>query len=216
LIGRFQRNEGEIITRDELLGRLRLESRRRAFLVQPRLVNHKDIIDLANGTLATVRVMTCRNERGQYEVTNAVFRMARNKSAVVDNWHAGGIAASVDICTGELGRGTRGAWGATGDGWYEQHFETGTQILKRKLPCWPELIELVQRAHANAFSDQVVIGWDVALLDSGPCIMEANKAPDLDIIQRVGGGPVGEQRLGKLLAFNLKRTVETKYNRPAA
>ncbi len=209
--GRFQRNEGEIITRDELLGRLRLESRRRAFLVQPRLVNHKDIIDLANGTLATVRVMTCRNERGQYEVTNAVFRMARNKSAVVDNWHAGGIAASVDICTGELGRGTRGAWGATGDGWYEQHFETGTQILKRKLPCWPELIELVQRAHANAFSDQVVIGWDVALLDSGPCIMEANKAPDLDILQRAGGGPLGNQRLGKLLAFNLMRTVEAKH-----
>ncbi|PTQ83431.1 hypothetical protein C8R21_101125 [Nitrosospira multiformis] len=30
------------------------------------------------------------------------------------------------------------------------------------------------------------------------------------------GGPVGEQRLGKLLAFNLRRTVETKYNRSAA
>ena len=107
----------------------------------------------------------------------------------MDNFHAGGIAANVDIRTGELGRGTRGAWGATGDGWYEQHCETGAQILQRKLPCWPELIELVQRAHASAFSDQVVIGWDVALLDSGPCIMEANKAPDLDIIQRAGGGP---------------------------
>jgi hypothetical protein len=62
----------------------------------------------------------------------------------------------------------------------------------------------------------VIIGWDVALLNRGPCIMEANKAPDLDIIQRVGGGRVGEQRLGKLLVFNLRRTVETKYNRPAA
>lgn len=209
--GRFQGNEGEIITRDELLDRLRLESRQRAFLVQPRLVNHKEITDLANGTLATVRVMTCRNEQGEYEVTNAVFRMARNKSAVVDNWHAGGIAANVDISTGELGRGTRGAWGATGDGWYEQHVETGTQILKRKLPCWPDLIELVQYAHASAFADQVVIGWDVALLDSGPCIMEANKAPDLDILQRAGGRPLGNQRLGKLLAFNLRRAVEARH-----
>jgi len=98
----------------------------------------------------------------------------------------------------------------------EHHCEMGVQILHRRLPCWPALVDLVQYAHASAFSDQVVIGWDVALLNSGPCIMEANKAPDLDIIQRVGGGPVGEQRLGKLLAFNLKRTVETKYNRPAA
>ena len=91
---------------------------------------------------------------------------------------------------GELGRGTRGAWGSTVDGWYEQHPETGVQILHRKLPCWTELLDLVHYAHGSAFSDQVVIGWDVALLDSGPCLIEINKAPDLDIIQRIGSGPV--------------------------
>jgi hypothetical protein len=37
-----------------------------------------------------------------------------------------------------------------------------------------------------------------------------NKAPDLDMIQRIGRAGVGNQRLGKLLAFNLKRAVETK------
>jgi hypothetical protein len=208
--GRFRHNKGETLTREQLLERLRQESRRGALVVQPRLVNHWELADLANGTLATVRAMTCRNEQGGIEMTNAVFRMAKSKSRVVDNFHAGGIAANVDIHTGELGPGTRGAWGVTADGWYERHSETGAQILRRKLPCWFELIALVQRAHASAFSDQVVIGWDVALLDSGPCIMEANRAPDLDIIQRAGGGPVGNERLGKLLAFNLMRTIEAK------
>ena len=209
--GRYQRNDGEVATGDQLLERLREASWRRAFLIQPRLVNHREITDLANGTLATVRVMSCRNERDEFEVTNAVLRMARDSTVVVDNFHAGGIAANVDIRTGELGMGACGAWGATADGWYDRHCATGAQILHRKLPCWPELIELVQRAHGAAFSDQVVIGWDVALLDNGPCLIEANKAPDLDIIQRIGGGPVGNERLGQLLAFNLKRTVETKY-----
>ncbi|HEX8873213.1 MAG TPA: sugar-transfer associated ATP-grasp domain-containing protein [Nitrosospira sp.] len=208
--GQFRRNDGEIATGNQVLERLRHASRHGAFLVQPRLVSHSEIADLANGVLSTVRIMTCRNERGEYEATNAAFRMARNKSVAVDNWHAGGIAANVDIGTGELGRGTRGAWGATADGWYEQHSETGAQIVNRKLPCWRELVELVQYAHGAAFSDQVVIGWDVALLDGGPCIMEANKAPDLDIIQRVEGMPLGNQRLGKLLAFNLMRTVEAR------
>jgi len=209
--GRFQGDNGETLTGDQLLEHLRQASRRAAFLVQPRLVNHSEIADLANRTLATVRVMTCRNEQGEIEVTNAVFRMARSKASAVDNFHAGGIAASVDIHTGELGRGTRGAWGVTADGWYERHSETGAQILHRKLPCWSDLVELVQRAHASAFSDQVVIGWDVALLDSGPCVIEANKAPDLDIIQRAGGAPIGNERLGKLLTFNLKRTLEARH-----
>ena len=186
-------------------------SQRRALLVQPRLVNHREIADLGNGTLATIRVMSCRNEQGEFEVTNAVFRMAQNSTVVVDNFHRGGIAANVDIHTGELGSATCGAWGSTVDGWYEQHHETGAQILHRKLPCWPELIDLVRYAHGSAFSDQVVIGWDVALLDSGPCMIAINKAPDLDMIQRIGSGPVGNERLGRLLAFNLRRTVQAKH-----
>ena len=211
--GEYRRNDGTRATANEVLEGLRQASQRRAFLVQPRLVNHREIADLGNGTLATIRVMSCRNEQGDFEATNAVFRMARNSTVIVDNFHrGGGIAANIDIHTGELGRGTRGAWGSTAEGWFERHYETNAQILHRRLPCWPELIDLVRYAHGSAFSDQVVIGWDVALLDSGPCIVEINKAPDLDMIQRIGSGPVGNERLGKLLAFNLKRTVETRHH----
>ncbi|SEK39531.1 Sugar-transfer associated ATP-grasp [Nitrosovibrio tenuis] len=209
--GQYRRNDGKRATADEVLEDLRQASQRRAFLVQPRLVNHREIADLGNGTLATIRVMSCRDEQGEFEVTNAVFRMAQNGTVVVDNFHTGGIAANVDIHTGELGRATCGAWGSTVDGWYEQYYENGAQILHRKLPCWPELIDLVRYAHGSAFSDQVVIGWDVALLDSGPCMIAINKAPDFDMIQRIGSGPVGNERLGKLLAFNLRRTVEAKH-----
>jgi hypothetical protein len=61
--GQFRRNDGEIVTGRQMLKRLLQASRHGAFLVQPRLVSHKKITDLANSTLATVRVMSCRNER---------------------------------------------------------------------------------------------------------------------------------------------------------
>src|SRR5262249_61030003 len=78
---------------------------RKGYIVQPRLTNHRDLRDLSNGgALATVRVMTCRNERGEYEVTNAAFRMAQGENTVVDNFHAGGILAKVDIRTRVRGR----------------------------------------------------------------------------------------------------------------
>jgi hypothetical protein len=208
--GKYRRNDGKHAAAGEVLESLCQTSQRMALLVQPRLMNHSEIADLGNGTLATIRVMSCRNEQGEFEVTNAVFRMAQNSNVVVDNFHRGGIAANINIHNGELGSATCGAWGFVVDGWYEQHHETGVQILHRKLPCWPELIDLVRYAHGSAFPDQVVIGWDVALLDSGPCMVAINKAPDLDMIQRIGRAGVGNQRLGKLLAFNLKRAVETK------
>lgn len=208
--GQYRRHDGKRATADELLEDLRHASQQRAYLVQPRLMNHSEIADIGNGTLATIRVMSCRNEQGEFEVTNAVFRMAQNSRVVIDNFHKGGLAANVDIHTGELGRATCGAWGATSDGWYEKHPETRVQILHRKLPLWPELINLVKHAHENAFPDQVLVGWDVALLDSGPCMIAINKGPDVDMIQRIAAAPLGNSRLGKLLAFNLQRAIEAK------
>lgn len=209
--GQFLCNDGSRANGSQVLEILRQNSEHTAYIVQPRLINHPKIVDLACGALATVRVMSCRNETGDYEVTNAVFRMKRYADVIVDNYHAGGIAANVDIETGVLGAGTRGGWGVVTDGWYEEHPLSHTAIPQRKLPCWDTMIDFVQDAHNRLFPDQVVIGWDVALLENGPCLIEANKAPDLDIIQRAQKGPLGNERLGKLLAFNLQRTIETKY-----
>ena len=209
--GQFLCNDGSRANGSQVLEILRQNSEHTAYIVQPRLINHPEIVDLACGALATVRVMSCRNETGDYEVTNAVFRMKRYADVIVDNYHAGGIAANVDIETGVLGAGTRGGWGVVTDGWYEEHPLSHTAIPQRKLPCWDTMIDFVQDAHNRLFPDQVVIGWDVALLENGPCLIEANKAPDLDIIQRAQKGPLGNERLGKLLAFNLQRTIETKY-----
>ena len=50
--------------------------------------------------------MTCRDERGGFGPTHAVFRMAAGSGRVVDNLHAGGVAAKVDIRSRELGPAT--------------------------------------------------------------------------------------------------------------
>ena len=52
---------------------------------------------------------------------------------------------------------------------------------------WSDVLEIARSAHA-AFADQVVVGWDVAVLESGPQMIEGNKSPDLDIIQRTQRG----------------------------
>lgn len=91
---------------EALRHRLARLSRGLPFIVQPRLTNHPDLADINNGALSTIRVVTWLNENGVPEVTNAIFRMALGANRTVDNIHAGGIAASVDLETGTLGPAT--------------------------------------------------------------------------------------------------------------
>jgi hypothetical protein len=180
-------------------------SQREPYLVQPRLVTRSDLRDLSGAALSTIRVMSCINEAGAFEVTDAVFRMSRGEASVVDNFHAGGIAAAVDLATGTLGRATDLRLGLT-PSWCERHPDSGGRILGRRQPLWPEVLALVARAHA-VFDSRAVIGWDIALTDAGPVIVEANGAPDVDILQRTQHRPLGNERLGQIIAFHLERAL---------
>jgi hypothetical protein len=207
----YKGSSGVVLTEAELLGHLKDLSLQENYVVRPTVTNHRGIADLSNGALSTARIVTCRNERGAFEVTNAVFRMACRANSVVDNFHAGGIVAKVDVATGVLGRAVEGGRWGTGTGWHDRHPVTEAQIAGRRLPCWDQALDLARRAHGTAFSDQAIIGWDVAILDDGPHLVEANKGPCVDLLQKPEGGPLGNARLGQLLAFNLKRALEIKY-----
>ena len=207
---------GNVLSEAQLVERLERLSQTKSYVLRPRVVNHPAIADLSNGALTTVRVMTCPDEQGAIEVCAAVFRMAQGHNTVVDNFHAGGIVAGVDVRTGQLGRGVDGGKFGHGTGWHETHPDTGAPILGRTLPMWQEVLELVKEAHAEAFADQAIIGWDVALTGDGPALVEGNKGPCVDLLQRPAGGPLGNSRLGELLAFHLGLAVEAKYTGAAA
>jgi hypothetical protein len=199
--GVYRSMSGETASTAELLERLRRESASVPRLVQPRMANHPDIGDLSNGALCTARIMTCLNEEGTAEVVAAVFRMAIGRNTVVDNIHAGGIAAEVGLDTGILGPASN-----LGDdvrlGWLSRHPDTGAPIEGRVLPLWHEARELTVQAH-SAFADRTVIGWDVAITGDGPMLVEGNSGPDVDLLQRPMRRGLGGGRLGELIAFQL-------------
>jgi hypothetical protein len=200
--GRYRNAHAQVLTREQLTEKLARQSLKDDFLVQPRLANHPVLDDISNGALATVRLLTCRNEQGRAEATNAAFRMAIGNS-VVDNFHQGGLATAVDLQTGVIGMASD--IGITPDvGWRDTHPVSGARFAGRTLPHWPEVVALAVRAH-EAFPHRVVVGWDVAMLADGAMIIEGNGKPDLDIHQRAERGPAGESRIAHLLAFNVDR-----------
>jgi hypothetical protein len=203
--GLYRSSDSFVLSESALLQRLATLPSREGYVVQPRLRNHPTVATLTTSALATIRIMTCRDERANFEVTNAVLRMSRGTTSVVDNFHAGGLAAKVDVRTGVLGRATDLGFLAQ-TGWLDSHPDTSAQIRGHQLPFWKETVDLAQRAHA-AFADRVLIGWDIALLPTGPCVIEGNSSPDLDIIQRTHESPLGNARLGTLIACALSNAL---------
>jgi hypothetical protein len=55
----------------------------------------------------------------------------------------------------------------------ERRFDTGAIFKKVKVPLWQDVKSTLVRS-ALAFSDLRTIGWDVAVTDDGPSIIEAN------------------------------------------
>lgn len=175
------------------------------YVVRARVSNHPDLADLAGTALSTVRVLTCLDENGTPQVTHAMLRMASTTGVVVDNFHAGGIAAAVALDSGMLGPASDMGLRAESR-WWDVHPVSGAPIRGRIVPHWEQVPELARRAHA-AFPDQIAIGWDIAICKQGPLLVEGNKSPDLDIIQRIGREPVGNSRFGELLLFHVDRAL---------
>lgn len=200
--GRYQGPDGTVCDRQSLITELARKSQRTPCLVQPRLVNHASIADLSNGALTTIRVLSCLDEQGVPEIIAASFRMAIGRNVTVDNIHAGGIAAAVDIEDGSLGLASNLGDDAT-LGWLDCHPDAGGKIAGRTLPLWRDVLQLARRAHC-AFSDRVVIGWDIAILADGPTLIEGNVGPDVDLMQRPLRCGIGQGRFAELLLFHLR------------
>jgi len=50
-----------------------------------------------------------------------------------------------------------------------------------------------------------------AILADGPVIIEGNAGPDVDIVERTCGEPLGNSRFGLRLAFHVRCAVAARY-----
>ena len=104
--GAYRDRNGEQLCPAQFVERLREMSRRQPYLVQERAHNHPAMRDLSNGALNTIRMITCLDEQDQPEIVAAVLRMAVGDNVTVDNVHAGGLAAAIDLTDGRLRQAT--------------------------------------------------------------------------------------------------------------
>lgn len=140
------------------------------YLLQQRMGQHSELARIHPQSLNTMRLLTFNNG-GNIELFSATLRVGTD-GRNVDNWGAGGIAIGIDIETGtlrEMGKYKPGFGGRVGI-----HPDTKIVFAGYKIPCFKESIEMVCNAHRYLYGIHS-IGWDVAVDENGPVLIEANE-----------------------------------------
>ena len=197
--GKFVTEQGASLDREGVIALIAERSRAEPFLVQPRIVNHPGLADLADLALMRIRVVTILDDKGLPVMTHAVLS---NLCKLEVNWPTDiELGAMIHLETGALGM-------MTGDkadmwlDWSEDHPVTKKRVLGRLVPCWDEVRSISLTAHA-ACNDRLLIGWDIAVGPKGAVLLEGNSYPDVDFLQRSHQCAIGDSSLGPLLYARL-------------
>lgn len=138
-------------------------------LAEEFIIQHPVLMELSPSAVNTVRVITQLNANNEVEFLGARLRISENSP--VDNMASGNFAASLNIDTGVV----------DGPGVYSDitkkdvtiHPVTSVPVIGFQVPFWPEILSLAKQA-AQLVPANRSIGWDVAVTEKGPELIEGN------------------------------------------
>ena len=149
----------------------------RSYLIEQRIRQHPELRGLVGEVLCCIRVQTIVTLEGVPKIIAAVLKLQPN-SVGVDHLIHGAIGAWVDLDSGTLGKGRTRA-----------HLDYISAIpganrpfVGFQVPCWPEVRDLAVRA-AAAFPWVRSVGWDIAVSEGGPVLVEGNERWSTSLIQ---------------------------------
>jgi len=161
---------------DRIFQHLRSTFGYQSYLLQSRIRNHLEIREFSGSpTLQTARINTIAYGEDDIDVVYASFRMTTG-DGVSDNFNFGTTGNSlwpVNVTSGKISK----MYCLSPIGYGLQAVEPGDHRYpgdsSLTLPFWRQSKELVKRA-AKHFYPLVTVGWDVAITDEGPKLIEAN------------------------------------------
>jgi hypothetical protein len=153
------------------------------FLFQDALDPQADLARIAGPAIGCVRVLTANDGTGP-RPAYAVWKMPA-PTAMSDNfWQAGSLLADVDLETGTVTSCIRGTGPATER--LTAHPVSRQPVVGAALPFWAETLKIAVDAH-QVFPEFGVCGFDVAVTDDGPKILECNDNPSHMLYQMATG-----------------------------
>lgn len=153
------------------------------YIVQDRVKQHSKIGALCSSTLNTIRIQTVKAKDGSIIPFGPGLRIGRN-GGIVDNWAQGGIFVGINE------NGTLMKYG-----YYKpqygsittEHPDSKIVFDGYEIPYFDEIVRCVTKLHNYLYRCHS-IGWDVAITENGPVLIEGNSLWEISLVQAVHGG----------------------------
>lgn len=152
------------------------------FFIEEIISQHQELNNLYDKSVNSLRMFTFCKDNQVFFLT-AILKIGNGE--VMDNFSSGGMYAFLNndgkVITSAIDQK---------DDIYKVHPESKVNILGFQVPYMKECIELVKKA-ALTIPEIGYIGWDVAITDDGPVIIEGNSYPGIFQIKASLGNKTG-------------------------
>ena len=162
------------------------------FIVQPVIKQCKEMNALNPSSLNTIRIISCWNkDNAKPELLCLPLVRIGRDGAAIDNFAAGGIAIGLNA------DGTLKSVGFSHNDKYEfsthtKHPDWHYDFAERRIPFFAQVREMATSYHKH-FPHVKTIGWDIAIEESGPIVVEANPGWDAMMMSIVHQMPLSER-----------------------
>ncbi len=151
-------------------------------LIQERLIQNKVINEIYPHSLNTLRIVSVL-DGDEVVIIGALLRCGA-EGRVVDNASQGGVFVGI----GEDGRLKKYGYYYPEFGTKtDKHPDTHVVFESIEIPYYKEVLKLVKDAH-RVFKWIKTVGWDIAVLEDGPILIEGNSRYAERIMQICCGG----------------------------
>lgn len=137
-------------------------------LLETYVLQNDELMKLSSSGLNTVRIIT-QYDKGEVTVLAARLRISVNSAT--DNLSTGNVASHIDLQTGRIA--APAIYVDITKAPVYTHPVTGIALIGFAIPFWQESVELVKKA-ALRIPENRSIGWDVAITNNGPVLIEGN------------------------------------------
>lgn len=166
-----------------------LTNKKGEYICQEKVVQNKQLSSINPGSVNTIRACSARKKDGSIVIIAVNLRVGTSKTGNVDNWARGGLS----ICVNDDGSLHK-------YGFYKPHLgtkaevhpDTGIVFSQFKIEHYAEIIKFIKRAH-ECFYGIHSIGWDIAVTEKGPTLIEGNDNWELSLMQH--GRPLKDKWL---------------------